>query len=297
MKIRLSGIFSSFSFFALMTSFQPLMAASAECDRACLESFANQYYSAIANNDPALVRLSADVKYSENGRLLEIGDGHWQSTGPESYRMQIFDTLQGGIGTHAVIPMESGLAVMIVRLKVEAMAISEIEAVVVYEDDDSTFHNAANLAGTKPSYFWTWEIREAERNYRHELISAAEGYFRAFMTEGTPDYVRAPLLPDTLRVENGMQTTLAGDTAPVGSEMEPLTAAAQFDMALFTGAIIWDRHYPVVDEQTGTVLAMVRFGGPTGRAVVGEFFAVTQGKIREIQAVFTTPEIPTTPIW
>ena len=269
-----------------------------DCDRQCLTEIADQYYQALAMQDPENLPFSPDVKYSENGSLVAIGEGHWnRSSGEETFRLQIFDPETGGIGTYAVFPTDEGLALMTLRLKVQAHLITEVESVVVYPNTGATHYAPENL--TEPSYFWTWSIRATEQDNRHELIAAAESYFRAFETEGTPEYVRSDaLLPDTMRVEMGVQTTTAGDRLPTRDDGRLyVTPTLQFDNAEFEGAEINNRRYPVVDTQTGGVLAMVRFGGATGRAVVGEFFAVTGGKIREIQAVFVVPEEPTTPVW
>jgi hypothetical protein len=125
-------------------------------------------------------------------------------------------------------------------------------------------------------------------------MAAADAYFRSFETEGTPNYIRAPLIPDTLRVENGLQAT---DVAT--SNHPAIDAASQFDQAIFKDTRIYDRRYPVVDIERGVALALVRFhhDGPPragidaarGDTVVAEFFAVEQGKIVEIQATWIQP--------
>jgi hypothetical protein len=138
-------------------------------------------------------------------------------------------------------------------------------------------------------------IREAERDSYYRLIAAAEGYWRAFQTNGTPDYHPAELMPDTERFENGLQTTgLVRNGAYV-------SAAAGFDAGRFLGRNLWDRRYPVVDEERGIVLSMVRFGLKDGQKsqststansrIVAEFFSVKRGLIQEVHAVlFNVPE-------
>jgi hypothetical protein len=191
--------------------------------------------------------------------------------------------------------------VMALRLKVQNHLVTEVEAILVPKVA-GTFSAPERL--TTLSKYFTRTIRPAERNSRYELIAVADGYFRAFESEGTPDYIRAPLLPDTVRIENGMQTTLAA----LGN-LPASTAAEQFDSAAFKGAVVADRRYLVVDQEIGAVQSLVRFGDPTkpfgqatggaaapGAAFVSEIFAVTQGKIVEINAVFTSPrEIMPTP--
>jgi hypothetical protein len=39
-----------------------------------------------------------------------------------------------------------------------------------------------------------------------------------------------------------------------------VSAASGFDAGRFIGSNLWDRRYPVVDEERGIVLSMVRFG-------------------------------------
>ena len=110
----------------------------------------------------------------------------------------------------------------------------------------------------------------------------------------------------------------------IGSGAAGLTAAEQFDKAMFKGATIYDRRYLVVDSVVGAAMALVRFGtgninapppedipapaplpegmegmptptGPMGDPFVSEIFAISQGKIVEIQAFWIPPkeQLPT----
>ena len=117
----------------------------------------------------------------------------------------------------------------------------------------------------------------------------ADGYFRAFQTNGSPDYHPADLMPDTRRFENGVNFT--------GTVRDGVytTAAAGFERGRFIGRNLWDRRQAVVDEERGIVLTILRFGKVEGAQnassvtqfdrIVGEFFTVKSGKIQEIQAV------------
>src|SRR5437868_13769955 len=48
------------------------------CNRACLENVVDQYLAALVAHDPKRLPLSADVKYSENDQILDVGDGFWK---------------------------------------------------------------------------------------------------------------------------------------------------------------------------------------------------------------------------
>jgi hypothetical protein len=276
-------------------------AATYNCDRQCLKKMSDLYFDAMAKHDPSLLPLSPDVKYAETGRFVRLGEGIWKNAGAPTYRMELFDPQTGGIGVEAVLPDGGVPTVLALRLKIKNHLISEVESIVIHKGDKATFSAPEKLV--EPSLHFTRKIRPAEQNSRYELIAAADAYFRAFETEGTPDYIRAPLLPDTLRFENGIQTT----NAALG-KLPATTAAEQFDTALFKGAKIFDRRYPVVDVEIGAVMSWVRFAtsnldGPPppnggeryGDTFVAETFAITQGKIVEIQAAFipTKEELPT----
>jgi hypothetical protein len=73
------------------------------------------------------------------------------------------------------------------------------------------------------------------------------------------------------------------------------STAKGFDTGFFKERNIWDRRYPVVDEERGVVLSIVRFGIKAGlksrseatshSRLVAEFFAIRSGWLQEIQAV------------
>lgn len=279
-----------------------------DCNRACLKQISDQYFEAMAQHNPSSLPLSPGVKYTETGRVLKLGEGIWKKAGRPTYRLELFDPETGGIAVHAVVPDGDVPTIVALRLKVQHRLITEAEAILVPKRNIDPTHmmdlwsSPEKLVGPSPHF--TRKIRPAERNSRYELIAAADAYFRAFETEGTPDYIRAPLLPDTQRFENGEQTT----NVTFGTMLPPTTAAEQFDSAIFKGAEIDDRRYLVVDTEVGAVQALVRFGDPSkpparvgdsteplGAPFVSEIFAITQGKIVEIQAVFTFPKesIPT----
>ena len=49
------------------------------CDRACLEGVIDQYLAAVVAHDPKRLPLSADVMYTENNQVIEVGDGFWKT--------------------------------------------------------------------------------------------------------------------------------------------------------------------------------------------------------------------------
>jgi hypothetical protein len=276
-------------------------AAKYNCDRECLKGVADLYFKALAAHDPSILPLASDAKYTETDSVVKIGEGLWHTvSGAPTYRLEIDDPQTGGIGLDAVVPDNGVPTILATRLKVENHKVTEIESVLVHKGEKAVFQAPERL--TQPSVHFTRTIPAAERNSRYELMAAADAYFRAFQTEGTPDYIRAPLIPETLRVENGMQATNVAT-----SNHAAIDAASQFDQAIFKDTEIYDRRYPVVDVEHGVVLGLVRFHRPgpsraglvaeRGDAVVAEFFAVEQGKIVEIQATWIQPPTQVVTPW
>jgi hypothetical protein len=109
------------------------------------------------------------------------------------------------------------------------------------------------------------------------------------MTNGTPNYRRARISPDTQRFENGLQTT---GTVRDGVYND---TSRGFDEGRFLGRNIWGRRYAVVDEERGIVMCIARFGVQPGKRsetvaslhdrLVAEFFAIKNGYIQDIHAV------------
>ncbi len=89
-----------------------------------------------------------------------------------------------------------------------------------------------------PRRYLKLPIPPAERNSYYELAAIGDGYFRAFQTNGTPDYHRPDLLPDTTRFENGVHYT---GTVRNGAYA---TALDGFDRGRSSGRNLWDRRYP-----------------------------------------------------
>jgi hypothetical protein len=272
----------------------PVSAQPPECDRSCLTGFVDAYYAALFANDAARLPQAARARITDNAAEKRLADTFWAGAEEAVWRFDIVNTERGDTGTQAVIRNADGSKTMhIVRLKVSSGAITEIETVKANQGDADRLWGPDQLAAVSPDL--TLSIREAERDSYYELIAAAEGYWRAFQTNGTPEYHPARLLPDARRYENGLQTT--------GVVRDGVYQSAQrgFDEGRFLNRNIWDRRYPVVDEERGIVLSIVRFGIKGGAAsqsaitsndrLVGEFFAVQRGYISEIQAVlFNLPD-------
>lgn len=293
--MRLTALGTAFVSLAFMGQ---ALAQQTTCDRACLTRFIDGYYSALVANNPAALPQASGARITENAREKKLGDTFWASADKVIWRFDAVNIRRGDTGTQVVIQNADGTKTMhLLRLKVKAGAITEIEIIKANQGDADRLWGPEQLTHVSP--LLTVSIREQDRDSYYDLIGATESYWRAFQTNGTPQYRRARIAPDSERFENGFQTTgmvrdgVFNDTS------------RGFDEGRFIGRNLWGRRYAVVDEERGIVLCMVRFGMKGGMKsqsvatsndrLVGEFFAIQNGVIRHIQAVLVNvkDEVPT----
>lgn len=317
LRTHLPGIRSSatpilsFSMFVLAASAamaQPSTAPSefrVVCDDTCLRQFADRYLDALVNREPHRVSLAPDVRYTENGAELSIGDALWATASALGDNRLVFtDPASGGVQLYAGI-VEAGLPSMLAaRLKVEDRQITEIETSVLRRDANDPAMES--FAVDRP--IWNEEVPRSQRVSREALIDIADSYF-----EGITQ-ARAGITPfDDLctRFENGGQMTLA--TENTFTPVQEMSCEEQFAAGmLIIVTSISNRRYLVIDEQRQVASAIatfdhrgnldaVPFGNPNDTVPAGQFsrpfsflifesWKIIDGKIRQIEAtVFSVP--------
>jgi hypothetical protein len=287
-----------------------------QCDRACLEGWVDAYLDAVIDDDPAALAMTRDVRFTENGVQLEIGDGLWRSMkSAGDYRLFVTDVPAGQVTLLTTIaeddrtPAGSVPALMALRLKIEGASISEIEQVVVR--DTAAAERVEAMGAPHPMYLET--IPAARRMSRRDMLETANKYFTGMqLNDGKGDY---PFSDDCNRLENGNQSTNA-PTPPGQTRPDPATATGysgqwscleQFESGLlhFVNRIR-DRRFVAVDEERGLVFSFVffdhsagetrTFETPNGRTVtagqaqpwtwgIAELFKIENNEIRQIEAI------------
>jgi hypothetical protein len=289
----------------------PSQAQTGRCDRECLIGMSEQYLDALAAKDPKRLMLAnANVKYTENGQRLRLGDGLWNSiTARGTYQLHTADQTAGQIVTISTLRENNAPMIVAVRLKVEDRRISEIETIVARSEG-----GAKNLeAMGKPREAFSRVTPAADRASRADLVRIANMYFSGMqLNDGKGKY---PFADDCDRIENGSRSTNApgkpGQTRP-----DPKTSTSysgmwscreQFESGLIHFVSrIRDRRYVAVDEERGLVMAFAffdhdagpsrNFTTPDGRKVtagpvqpwtwmIAEVFKVEKGLLHEIEAI------------
>jgi hypothetical protein len=253
------------------------------CNRACLENVVNQYLTALVAKDPKRLPLSQDLKYTENGQLLPIGDGFWKTAEGRGKYTHIFSDPEFGQVAYMGTMMEAGGPILMsLRLRIELGRLTEIENVFFRPGGGGPNDIAAMDAPHKPEDFWFKSIPPAQRMSRQELIAVADDYFTTVQKNdgkginGTGTY---PFTENCHRIENGRGTTnmprppagaagagggrggapaqgARGGQAITGAEVNAMDCLSQFKLGyFFIVQNIHGRRYPVVDQERGIVYA------------------------------------------
>ncbi|MCL2877293.1 MAG: hypothetical protein FWF13_00770 [Acidobacteria bacterium] len=274
--------------------------AADACTRDGLKAIIGKYFAALEAKDPSSLPLATNVKFTENGVAMPVGQGLWKTAGKVLLKRDLLDTFKCGTHSNVVIeepytapkpaakpeaktapgfgsrvtPPAEGTPRPIlygVRLKIEGDKISEIEAFVARETEFA-FNAPAILADTKDQD-WESIIPPAQRSSRLAMIAAADDYYDMFAKE--PE-VRTPFAFPCDRWENGFMTT--GGTA---TGIEATMAAHDCSP---TGLVI-SNHPPrrfLVDVEAGTMVAYILFAGSLPDF---HMFRMRDGKVDLIQSV------------
>jgi len=271
---------------------------SGTCDRACLEGFVDQYLDAVVAHDPKQLSLASNVKFTENGVRLQVGDAHWKTViGKGTYRLFVTDPEAGQVAFIGTIREEArgregSPSAIALRLKVQNRQITEIETLVIRSAIAQTpgargagaapgpaattprYSGAAvNLEKLgKPHHLFTEAVPPAERMTRDDLIKTANMYFSGMeKNDGKGVY---PFTDDCNRIENGSPSTNVpvreGETRPdprtSNSYSGNWSCKEQFESGLIH--FVWrihDRRYVAVDRDRGLVFSFAFFDHALGK--------------------------------
>jgi len=277
-------------------------AASPDCDRACLNGLVDRFLSSLVSHDPSMLPLAKNLKFTEDGVRLDPGDGLWATaSGIGNYKLYFDEPAAGAAGVYALIQENGNPAILEARLKVSGGKIAEIETLVARKQTTGIL-NTDNLTEVRPVFLEA--IPAADRPARAEMVATVNKYFDG-IEQGNGSIV--PFDKDCVRIENGIQTCPGTASSRLGA----LSCAEQLSTKIFTYIqTVNPRRFPIVDQERGLVLALVRFNHPAtqqtievagrGKMSMGNFsqwpnstqiaelFKIKDRKIREITAVIVT---------
>jgi hypothetical protein len=330
-RIALACTTALFVFAAFLLAARPDLAfarganapAEPSCDRACLDGFVDRYLDALAANDPSRLPVTANVKFTEDGQRLNLGDGLWNTcTGRGSYKFYMEDPQMGEVAFFGTMREAGEPVILALRLKIENRKIAEIETIVTRDVSDA--QNMEKRGHTDPLF--TQAVAPSDRLSRAALVHTANLYFSGMqLDDGKGDY--SFFANDCDRVENGGEATnnhQVENGSVISSQSNSVEKASR-DRSSLTYSASWgcaeqfqsgllhfvtrirDRRYVVVDTERGVALAFAFFDHaagktrtfqlPSGKTVtsgpttpwtweIAEVFKVEHNKIRRIEAVY-----------
>ncbi len=261
------------------------------CERACLEGIVNGYLAALVANDPSRLRVTDDVRFTENDVELKLGEGLWKTaSGLGSYRLYFADPKTHNVGFYGTMRENSRPITMVLRIQADGRRIQEVETLVLRNEA-----TARRIEAESPDPVLMETVPEDERLSRTELIAKTNLYFEA-IEQGNGEV--APFHADCNRFENGMKTS-------------GVSCSQQLDTHIFDYIQkIYPRRFEIVDEERQLVFGFFMFTHPgditwiknadgSRREMmdaatrpfyvdVAELFRIQDGQIRKIDALMVS---------
>jgi hypothetical protein len=302
--LALAAMFSVHGACAQSTE-QKTLPASA-CDYACLTGYLDQYLSALVAHDPGRLPLSPHVRFTENTIAMKIGDALWGTiSGLGTYKIYFADPHAGEAGCEVTIRENGTPAILVVRLKVVAKKITEVETVVRRGAEP-----AENLEKFgQPNPVWLEPVPAAERTPRADMLRDANLYFDGIVHL---DGNIPPFDDKCNRILDGTQDTNnpTYNEGWANGKYNPAALGCRDNMNTKIWAYIKSvdpRRFMVVDERLGIVFGFFMFTHPgtvleadvpgIGKipmppsakrpfnVEVAEFFKIQNNKIRQVEGV------------
>jgi hypothetical protein len=316
MKVKKTVFMISIYTAMLLIFFQVAYAAD-PCDRACLESYIDKVLAAMIAHNPNQLMLAKDVRYTENGVKLILGDGMWGTLSARGkYNLYVSDPESGQTGFYGTLSENGRMNYIALRVKVFEALINEIEVIVVrpsgmIEIGQPPAPSAGDIMDKKtprPQFFLTVPL--AERMSRKQLIEIANSYFTGLANQ-TGNFI-APFAETCERWENGNDTTNQKPNPNIpegGIDILAMSCEEQQKSGWFAFVTeIRNRRFPIVDIERGLVLtfgffdhdaAVREYPLPDGTMKpniltypqtiqISELFQIRDGKIDQIEAVINS---------
>jgi len=255
---------------------------AASCDRECLRGKVTQLLYALVKHDISGLPVAATLRVTEDAvekPLASVGLVK-TVTRLRGFRQDIIDERAGVAGAHVVVE-ESGAPVMlVVRLKVAADRLTEIELVATRNSKEGLIFNIDGLSA--PSEMTNYAPRPEQLTTRDEAIKAALKYPEGLSAAKTFAAVNAPFAPNAYRFENGQ--VMAGPDCKFAPGCQNISTQS---LAIFERLGDPQTRVIAVDERMGIVWLRMAWGVQkegSDQLTVWETFKVVDGQIHAVEA-------------
>jgi hypothetical protein len=252
------------------------------CDRECLRGTVTQVLHALVQHDVSGLPVADTLRVTEDAvekPLAQVGLVR-SVTRLRGFRQDIIDERAGVVGAHVVVEESGAPVLLVVRLKVVAGTLTEIELVATRSRAEGLIFNIDGLGA--PSARMNYAPRPEQLATRDEAIKAALHYPEGLNAARTFAAVNAPFAPDAYRYENGQ--VMAGPDCTFAPGCQNISTQS---LAIFERLGDVQTRVIAVDERMGIVSLRMAWGVRErggDQLTVWETFKVYDGQIHAVEA-------------
>jgi hypothetical protein len=267
---------------AAASALDPAQPSPATCDRECLRGKVTQLLYALVKHDVSGLPVAGTLRVTEDAvekPLAQVGLVR-TVTRLRGFRQDIIDERAGVAGAHVVVEETGAPVLLVVRLKVVADQLTEIELVATRSRAEGLIFNIDGLSA--PSRVMNYAPRPEQLSSREEAITAALHYPQGLNAAKTFAAVNAPFAPDAYRYENGQ--VMAGPDCTFAPGCQNISTQS---LAIFQRLGDVQTRVIAADERMGIVWLRMAWGVRErggDQLTVWEMFKVYDGQIHAVEA-------------
>jgi hypothetical protein len=252
------------------------------CDRECLRGKVTQLLYAFLKHDVSKLPVADTLRVTEDAvekPLARVGLIN-TVTRLRGFRQDIIDERGGVAGAHVVVEESGAPVLLVVRLKIVADKLTEIELVATRSSAEGLIFNIDGLSA--PSEVMNYAPLPEQLMTREEAVKAALHYPEGLNAAKTFADVNAPFTPEAYRYENGQ--VMAGPDCKFAPGCQNISTQS---LAIFNRLGNVQTRVVAVDERMGIVWLRMAWGVSErggDQLTVWETFKVYDGKIHAVEA-------------
>jgi len=256
--------------------------APGTCDRECLRGKVTQLLYALVKHDVSGLNVADTLRVTEDAvekPLAKVGLVG-TVTRLRGFRQDIIDERAGVVGAHVVVEETGAPVLLVVRLKVVADKLTEMELVATRSRAEGLIFNIDGLSA--PSAMMNDAPRSGQLPTRDDAIKAALHYPQGLNTAKTFAAVNAPFAPDAYRYENGQ--VMAGPDCKFAPGCQNISTQS---LEIFERLGDVQTRVIAADERMGIVWLRMAWGVRErggDQLTVWEMFKVYDGQIHAVEA-------------
>ena len=257
-------------------------ATTTTCDRECLRGKVTQLLYALVKHDVKGLPVADTLRVTEDAVQKPLANVGLVGTVTRlrGFRQDIIDERAGVAGAHVVVEETGAPVMLVVRLKVVADKLTEIELVATRSRAEGLIFNIDGLSA--PSAVMNYAPRPEQLATRDEAIKAALKYPEGLTAAKTFAAVNAPFAPNAYRYENGQ--VMAGPDCKFAPGCQNISTQS---LAIFERLGDAQTRVIAVDERMGIVWLRMAWGVRErggDQLTVWETFKVYDGQIHAVEA-------------